>query len=113
MAAQKNECDALTHDDMCHVCRLGGDLLCCDGCPNAIHLECSDLETHPQDDEPFWCNECKTKEDEMFEDEQIRLVGQLVSSTKRKRPDSAGQATGGCSVKSGLKPASGKFKLTN
>lgn len=29
-----------TNEDWCLVCRDGGDLLCCDFCPNAYHLQC-------------------------------------------------------------------------
>lgn len=32
--------DGDTNEDWCLVCRDGGDLLCCDFCPNAYHLQC-------------------------------------------------------------------------
>jgi len=45
--------------DECTVCGDGGDLLCCDGCVNAYHLEC--LQP-PMKDVPsgrWFCPECK------------------------------------------------------
>lgn len=28
------------HADYCHICQDGGELLCCDKCPKAYHLQC-------------------------------------------------------------------------
>lgn len=33
-----------THDDVCLVCQRGGDLLCCEGCPQVAHYACVGLE---------------------------------------------------------------------
>jgi 4-aminobutyrate aminotransferase-like enzyme len=43
--------------DYCHLCKTGGKLLLCDGCPKAFHLDCLNLKEFPK--EEFWyCNDC-------------------------------------------------------
>ncbi|KAL7494974.1 hypothetical protein ACHAWT_004031 [Skeletonema menzelii] len=45
------------HLDECVICDDGGDLICCDSCPNAYHLSCLGLNTI--DDEKEWfCPDC-------------------------------------------------------
>ena len=39
-AIDDESADDDTNEDWCLVCRDGGDLLCCDFCPNAYHLQC-------------------------------------------------------------------------
>lgn len=46
------------HWDKCFVCKDGGDLLCCDRCMNAVHLECVNLTTEPSGD--WLCDECQS-----------------------------------------------------
>lgn len=36
------------NDDLCQICKDGGDLLCCDGCPRAYHPECLSLPDIPK-----------------------------------------------------------------
>jgi len=36
------------HAAACAVCSEGGDLLCCDACPTAVHTTCVGLETIPE-----------------------------------------------------------------
>lgn len=31
------------HEELCHKCTLDGELLCCDGCPIAMHHQCIEL----------------------------------------------------------------------
>jgi len=53
--------------DDCDVCGEGGNLLCCDGCPLAIHFECLDPplteEQFEEDfgDQKWYCNACLSK----------------------------------------------------
>ena len=47
--------------DTCHVCEDGGDLLCCDGCVRAFHLQCltPPLEKIPSG--KWFCSRCSSK----------------------------------------------------
>jgi N-acetylglutamate synthase-like GNAT family acetyltransferase len=45
------------NDDLCRVCRDGGELICCEGCPAAFHLECIGLKEVPEGD--FYCPSCR------------------------------------------------------
>ena len=36
------------HAAACAVCSDGGDLLCCDACPTAVHPACIGLEAIPE-----------------------------------------------------------------
>ncbi|EYU41695.1 hypothetical protein MIMGU_mgv1a000809mg [Erythranthe guttata] len=46
-------------DDMCAVCGVGGELILCNGCPQAFHAACLGLECLPPDD--WYCSCCKDK----------------------------------------------------
>lgn len=48
--------DADVHMDHCMACKLGGDLLCCDGCTSAYHLECASLTEVPKG--RWYCTTC-------------------------------------------------------
>lgn len=48
--------DADVHMDHCMACKLGGDLLCCDGCTSAYHLECASLTDVPTGQ--WYCPAC-------------------------------------------------------
>jgi hypothetical protein len=48
------------HVDHCLICDDGGDLICCESCPNAYHLECLQLNTLDADAE-WYCPDCTTK----------------------------------------------------
>lgn len=54
------------HTEYCVLCNQGGELLCCDGCTNAYHMNC--LEVLPRDLNADWfCDICthKSVTDEM------------------------------------------------
>ncbi|KAL4423051.1 hypothetical protein ABPG77_002085 [Micractinium sp. CCAP 211/92] len=44
------------NDDLCHVCGLGGDLMCCETCPAVFHAACLGLAAPPAGD--FFCPMC-------------------------------------------------------
>lgn len=59
-AADSNERNFVVPDDgnadECFACKKGGELLCCDNCPRAFHLDCCGLDEIPKGD---WnCPEC-------------------------------------------------------
>ena len=47
------------HADYCHLCKDGGELLCCDQCPLAFHMKCliPPMETIP--DGEWVCPRCE------------------------------------------------------
>jgi hypothetical protein len=46
MAACTGEVDV--HMEVCQTCKLGGELLCCDGCTAAYHFDCVNLDVAPK-----------------------------------------------------------------
>jgi hypothetical protein len=49
------------HHDLCFICKDGGELLCCDFCPKAVHLACVRKKFTIKDPEPeddFMCHRC-------------------------------------------------------
>ena len=53
------QADEDTNLDNCVLCGLGGALICCDGCPAAVHLRCVG-ETAKSIPEGEWlCAECR------------------------------------------------------
>jgi hypothetical protein len=49
-------------DDFCKVCRVGGELVCCESCPVVFHLACMNppLATLPED--AWYCSECDSNQ---------------------------------------------------
>lgn len=52
-------------DDECWVCKDGGELICCDGCPKVYHVCCIQRSidlgivcTPPDGDDPWYCQRC-------------------------------------------------------
>ncbi|XP_041804919.1 autoimmune regulator [Chelmon rostratus] len=46
------------NDDECAVCKDGGELICCDGCPQAFHLTCLDPPLTSIPSGPWQCEWC-------------------------------------------------------
>ncbi|XP_057535170.1 increased DNA methylation 1 isoform X2 [Amaranthus tricolor] len=53
------------NDDLCSICADGGNLLLCDGCPRAFHVECASLPSIPRG--KWYCKYCEN----MFEREKF------------------------------------------
>ena len=47
--------------DVCESCKDGGDLICCDGCVNAYHLECIQPSLKEVPEGEWYCAECSDK----------------------------------------------------
>jgi len=49
------------HDDVCYTCEIGGDLICCDTCHLAFHLDCCEPKIEMSDltnGTPYSCKFC-------------------------------------------------------
>merc|ERR1711936_615728 len=46
------------HMDVCRVCKEGGELLCCDSCPNAYHLRCIEPPLEELPEHEWTCPRC-------------------------------------------------------
>ena len=66
-AAEEAEAEAVTvgddgNLDVCSICGLGGLLICCDGCPAAVHTACLTDGTAPDEndeDAAWFCAACR------------------------------------------------------
>nr|KYP70405.1 Chromodomain-helicase-DNA-binding protein 4 [Cajanus cajan] len=47
------------NENICFVCRFGGDIVLCDGCPSSFHLSCLGLDHVPDGD--WFCPACSCK----------------------------------------------------
>ena len=56
---EEEEEDSREWDDACHVCKKGGNVLCCESCSHVCHLLCSGLKKQPQGE--WHCEECLIK----------------------------------------------------
>ena len=49
------------NDDECGMCGVGGDLVCCEGCPKAFHPKCVELDPKNLPEGDWYCRECVAK----------------------------------------------------
>ncbi|KAG7389403.1 hypothetical protein PHYBOEH_007513 [Phytophthora boehmeriae] len=64
----------------CSVCGLGGELLCCDGCPRAFHVACIGLLEIP--DTEWFCNECNLQTCGSCKKNKIRLDSHVICGSE-------------------------------
>ncbi|TMW60247.1 hypothetical protein Poli38472_000289 [Pythium oligandrum] len=67
-------------DVECSVCKLGGELLCCDGCPRAFHTGCIGLEAIPDDE--WFCSECNLQTCGSCKKNKIRLDSHVICGSE-------------------------------
>uniref|UniRef100_K7FWV1 Autoimmune regulator n=1 Tax=Pelodiscus sinensis TaxID=13735 RepID=K7FWV1_PELSI len=78
------------NDDECAMCRDGGELICCDGCPKAFHLACLVPPLTEIPSGTWRCISCsaeKVKQDQRIEEERAK---ELPSETQTGPPTRAG-----------------------
>ena len=87
-------CDAVAnadvHMDYCLTCRLGGELVCCDGCTAAYHKECAGLPNVPEGQ--WHCGACVAEYNRRLTAGSSR--GRGGSGRSRGRGSSTGKVQG-------------------
>ncbi|XP_007904635.1 autoimmune regulator isoform X2 [Callorhinchus milii] len=67
------------NDDVCTVCKDGGDLICCDECPRAFHKQCLVSRFELRNVNLFYCNSAATKKVGVLRKIHVKLF--LVTAT--------------------------------
>ncbi|XP_052175420.1 uncharacterized protein LOC127790163 [Diospyros lotus] len=84
------KCSAKDNDDLCIICADGGNLLLCDGCPRAFHIECASLSSIPRG--KWYCNYCQN----MFQREKFERNANAVAAGRVSGVDPIEQITKRC-----------------
>ncbi|PRW44524.1 oxidoreductase [Chlorella sorokiniana] len=94
------------NDDLCHICGLGGDLVCCETCPAVYHADCVGLPGPPEGE--YHCPRCRCSTCGKGGSDGIVLTGcQWVDCQAFVGPDTLQQQPrpfAGASGGSGVKP---------
>ncbi|KAF0687140.1 Aste57867_21111 [Aphanomyces stellatus] len=64
-------------DAFCGICKNGGELLLCDGCPKAFHVECLKLHDFDPDDDWF-CDDCENQSCGTCKKGRIRMDSHVI-----------------------------------
>ncbi|QDS71770.1 hypothetical protein FKW77_009223 [Venturia effusa] len=77
--------NGMDNSDVCFVCKKGGDLVCCDGCPNSVHPECWNPECSSSEDpefqqNPWHCQECRRRDTQDSESDGPDGWGQMLDA---------------------------------
>ncbi|KAH7421029.1 hypothetical protein KP509_13G036700 [Ceratopteris richardii] len=83
------------HEEVCHKCKEGGRLLCCDGCPIAVHKKCLGYELKNVIGKEWFCPLCsrrqaaqallKAKEEELMARERLQHFMSSSSNCSQKQ----------------------------
>ena len=46
-------------EEYCYVCQDGGNVMCCEGCPQVAHYKCVGFKFSPKGE--WWCKDCTAK----------------------------------------------------
>lgn len=62
----RKQLENLENDDECAICKMEGDLICCDGCESSFHRACLDLPEEDSLEGSWHCPECLLKDPSNF-----------------------------------------------
>ncbi|KAM5165118.1 autoimmune regulator-like [Mantella aurantiaca] len=94
-----------SNDDECAVCRDGGELLCCDGCPRAFHLSCLVPPLSQIPSGTWRCGSCSTEQRLPEQRNNTEAETSLMSAPQEKRHQENGKDCHILSEKRGLPSA--------
>ncbi|XP_069572728.1 PHD finger protein 12-like isoform X2 [Brachyistius frenatus] len=98
-----------TNHDTCDSCREGGDLLCCDHCPAAFHLQCCNPPLSEEMLPPgeWMCHRCNVRKKREQKSEQTNGLPERSSSKRSASPAVELELNAGPLRLDGLPPGAG------
>ncbi|XP_034722560.1 PHD finger protein 12 [Etheostoma cragini] len=98
-----------TNHDTCDSCREGGDLLCCDHCPAAFHLQCCNPPLSEEMLPPgeWMCHRCNVRKKKREKSEQTNGLPEKSSSKRSVSPAVELELNAGPLRLDGLPPGAG------
>ncbi|XP_054857605.1 PHD finger protein 12 isoform X3 [Eublepharis macularius] len=85
-AAQHRRSGRATNHDSCDSCKEGGDLLCCDHCPAAFHLQCCNPPLSEEMLPPgeWMCHRCTVRRKKREQKKELGHVNGLVDKSGKR-----------------------------
>uniref|UniRef100_A0A8D2Q7N6 PHD finger protein 12 n=1 Tax=Varanus komodoensis TaxID=61221 RepID=A0A8D2Q7N6_VARKO len=83
-----------TNHDSCDSCKEGGDLLCCDHCPAAFHLQCCNPPLSEEMLPPgeWMCHRCTVRRKKREQKKELGHVNGLVEKSGKRTASPSGDA---------------------
>mmetsp|Transcript_34391 Transcript_34391/g.72464 ORF Transcript_34391/g.72464 Transcript_34391/m.72464 type:complete len:1592 (+) Transcript_34391:26-4801(+) len=75
----KGEEEEDDHDTECHVCKEGGDLICCDSCPKVYHSACHKPKIYALPEGEWNCQYCVKPKVPKWKEKKAKYTGPLVA----------------------------------